>query len=296
MLDNTNAREDTDVDGQLNQAQGESSALLRLRAALPQLGPSEGRVVQAILENLTSIAETSTAELARLAKCSPATVIRACQNVGFRGYQHLRIELAKEPLEQSPTDRHVLEEVFREASEAIEVSQQLLSQEAFDRAVDALIDADRILISASGFSLPPTQDTVIRLIALGLTVLSPADVFTQQFAARQMGKGDVVLAVTYSGANTHTLRTAASAKHDGAKVIALTSFAQSPITKAADISLVTGPVGRSNDIDPHLSRVSHSLVLHSLYRGVLKKRRGAFNRFSEMGEVIADALSDDLDT
>ncbi|WP_293696693.1 MurR/RpiR family transcriptional regulator [uncultured Agrococcus sp.] len=283
------------MDGKLNQPQEESSALVRLRAALPQLGPSEGRVVQAILDNLTTIAETSTAELARLAKCSPATVIRACQNVGFRGYQHLRIELAKGPLESGPSGGHVLDEVYREASEAIEVSQQLLSQESFDRAVDALIAADRILVSASGFSLPPTQDTVIRLIALGLTVLSPADVFTQQFAARQMRKGDVVLAVSYSGANTHTVRTAASAKQDGATVIALTSFAQSPITKAADISLVTGPVGRSNDIDPHLSRVSHSLVLYALYRGVLRKRRGSLDRFSEMGEVIADALSDDLD-
>src|SRR5690606_7157110 len=167
----------------------------------------------------------------------------------------LRIELAKGSLESSPDEGHLLDTVFREASEAIQVSQQLLVHSEFDRAVDAMLNAKRILVVASGFSLPPTQDTVIRFITLGLTVLAPVDIFAQQFSARQLGPDDVVLAVSYSGANVHTLRTAASAKENGgAKVIALTSFAQSPITKIADISLVTGPVGRSNDIDTHLSR------------------------------------------
>ncbi|MGB3414517.1 MAG: MurR/RpiR family transcriptional regulator [Microbacteriaceae bacterium] len=273
----------------------DNSTLMRLRTALPQLGPGERRVIQAILDDPAGIVETSTAELAKLAKCSPATVIRACQNIGFRGYQHLRIELAKGPLEQVSTDGHLLDIVFREASEAIHVSQQLLAHSEFDRAVDAMLNAKRILIAASGFSLPPTQDTAIRFITMGLTVLSPIDIFAQQFTARQLDADDVVLAVSYSGANVHTLRTAASAKENGgATVIALTSFAQSPITKVADISLVTGPVGRNNDIDTHLSRVSHSLVMYALYRGMLAKQNNGGNRFSEMQEVIADALSDDI--
>lgn len=272
-----------------------NSTLIRLRAALPQLGPSERRVIQAIIDDPAGIVETSTSDLASLASCSPATVIRACQNVGFRGYQHLRIELAKGPLDQISDEGHVLDEIFREAADALSASQQLLSPEDFDAAVETLLDADRILVAASGFSLPPTQDAAIRFTTMGLTVMAPIDIFAQQFAAKQLTSRDVVLAVSYSGANVHTLRTASSAKENGgAKVLAITSFAQSPVTKIADVSLITGPVGRNNDIDPHLSRISHSLLLYALYRGMLLKQLDSPERMTEMREVIADALSDEL--
>lgn len=276
-------------------SQESNSTLIRLRTALPHLGPSERRVIQAIIDDPNAIVETSTSELAAIANCSPATVIRACQNVGFRGFQHLRIDLAKGPLEQLVEDDFVLDQVFREAAESLSVSQQLLSPESFEAAIDALLKSDRILVAASGFSLPPTQDAAIRFTTMGLTVMAPIDIFAQQFAAKQLTDRDVVLAVSYSGANTHTLRIAQSAKENGnAIVIAITSFAQSPITKVADISLVTGPVGRSNDIDPHLSRISHSLLLYALYRGMLKKQSDTSGRLTEMREVIADALSDDM--
>ena len=53
---------------------------------LPILGPSEQRVIQALIGGTEPSVDLSTAELAG-AGTSPATVIRACQNVGFCGYQ-----------------------------------------------------------------------------------------------------------------------------------------------------------------------------------------------------------------
>ena len=73
----------------------DGSVLLRVRAALPLLGPSERRVAQVILDRPGAVTEWSTAELATEAGTSTATVVRACQNLGFRGFQHLRLEVAR---------------------------------------------------------------------------------------------------------------------------------------------------------------------------------------------------------
>ncbi len=67
----------------------------RVRAAASALGPSEGRVAAVIMDRPDDVVDWSAAELAAAAGTSTATVIRACQSLGFRGFQHLRLELAR---------------------------------------------------------------------------------------------------------------------------------------------------------------------------------------------------------
>ncbi|EPR76812.1 transcriptional regulator, RpiR family [Leifsonia rubra CMS 76R] len=272
---------------------GASTPLLtRLRSALPMLGPSEGRVVKALIDAPDSSVEWSTAELAAVAHTSPATVIRACQNLGFRGYQHLRLELARTPARPSVESRHMVSTIFAEAADAISVSQESLSTADFDRAATALSQAGRVLMVGTGFSSPPIQDAALRFLTAGRPVDAPLDVQAQQFAARLLKEGDVCLAVSYSGANANTLKACSAAKDGGgATVIAITSFARSPLTRLADVSLVTGPVTRNHDVDPHLSRISHGLVLHALQRAVFAQP-GAESLMTSMRDVVADSLTD----
>jgi len=146
----------------------------------------------------------------------------------------------------------------------------------------------------TGFSSPPIQDAALRFLTAGRPVEAPFDVQAQQFAARLLTDRDVCLAVSYSGANANTLKACSSAKEGGgATVIAITSFARSPLTRLADISLVTGPVTHNHDVDPYLSRVSHGLVLHALQRAVLAQPEGE-SLVASMRDVVADALTDGL--
>lgn len=277
---------------------GESSqnnpVLSRLRVSLAQLGPGERRVIQAILDNPAGIADMSTSDLAAVANCSSATVIRACQNVGFRGYQHLRLELAKGPLTLDSHEGSILDIVFKEAAESVAVGRGLIPPELFEETVDALLSAHRIMVLAAGFSMPPAQDAALRMTTLGATVMIPSDIFAQQFVAHQLTEDDVCLVVSYSGANKYILQTVNAAREIGrAKIISISSFTQSPLVKLSDIALVTGPVSQSNDIDPQFSRISHSLVLYALYRGMLHKKTQN-EQLLGMQDVVFDALSEDI--
>ena len=271
----------------------DGTVLLRVRAALPLLGPSERRVAQVILDRPEAVTEWSTAELATTAGTSTATVVRACQNLGFRGFQHLRLEVARAaPSEGAPAlDAHPLARIFADAADAISLSRASVDLAGIDAAVEVLAVARRLVLVGTGFSAPPLQDAAMRFATLGRPVEAPSDVLGQQFAARSLTGADACLTVSYSGANAHTLRACRAAKEGGATLIAVTSFARSPLTQLADISLVTGPVTRTHDVDPFLSRLSHLLVLHTLHTA-LQARPGS-TATAPMREVVAEALIDE---
>ena len=264
--------------------------LARLRAALPLLGPSERRVAGVILAHSNAVVDWSTSELAAAAETSTATVVRACQTLGFRGFQHLRLEIARAVTSATPApDTDHLSRIFSAAADSIRVGRDSVDLASLDTAVAAITDARRLVLVGSGFSAPPLQDAAMRFATVGRAAEAPSDVLGQQFAAASLTPVDVCLAVSYSGANVHTLQACTAAAHGGATVIAVTSFMRSPLTRLADIALVTGPVTQAHDVDPFLSRLSHLLVLHAIHSALAEASDSGTD---QMRGVVADALAD----
>ncbi|KAF0964355.1 MurR/RpiR family transcriptional regulator [Rhodococcus sp. T7] len=133
-----------------------SATPARLRTGLATLGPGEQRVARAVFAEPAAVVELSTAELAAASGTSPATVVRACQRLGFRGFQHLRLELTR--VTSIPA--------------------------GFAAVVDLIARARRILLVGNGFSSPSIQDSPLRFTAAGRSVEAPLDFLGQQFSAR----------------------------------------------------------------------------------------------------------------
>ena len=270
----------------------ELSVLARVRAASAALGPSERKVAQMVLARPDEIVEWSTAELADAAGTSTATVIRACQSLGFRGFQHLRLDLARSaPL--APREQGAVREAstFDDAIDAVRLAQESVDPERIVAAVAALRGALRVVLVGSGFSGPPLQDFAMRLSTLGHSVEAPVDALAQQFAVRSLSIGDVCLTLSYSGANVQSLRAAEAASAQGATVVLVTSYARSPLGRVADVVVTTGPAGTAHDIDPFLARLGHTIVLHAFHSALSELIGG--DEVVGMRHVVADALSED---
>ncbi|GEK80284.1 MurR/RpiR family transcriptional regulator [Agrococcus baldri] len=265
------------------------SIMARLRAAAGALGPSERRVADVVLAAPGAVVEWSTSELAEAAGTAPATVIRACQSLGFRGFQHLRLELARALPVGDPEESATLQP-FADAIDALRHSADAVDAAAIEAAVEAMVRADRVVLVGNGFSGPPLQDAALRLSTLGRRVEAPIDVLGQQFACQSVRPGDVTLALSYSGANAHTLAACRAAHAAGATLVAVTTFAQSPIARLADIVVVTGQANRAHDVDPFLTRLGHLVALHAIHAGLA--RRSPLT-VPGMRDVVADALADD---
>ncbi|MEV8339626.1 MurR/RpiR family transcriptional regulator [Leucobacter sp. NPDC077196] len=270
-----------------------SSALALIRAFAATLGQSEGAVARVILDRPADVPQWSTQELATAAGTSTATVIRACQRLGFRGFQHLRLELARE-LPAPSSDEHApgdsIDRMFESARAALRVGQRSIDRTALTDAAALLARASRVVCAANGFSAPPLQDAAMRLTTVGRPVEAPLDILAQQFAAHSLNEGDVCLALSHSGANAHTLATVRAARKRGARIITLCSYERAPLVELSDVALSTGAVGTHHAVDPFFSRLGHSVLLQTLIAEVagLRSTADAF----DMREVVADALAD----
>ncbi|MBC9953419.1 MurR/RpiR family transcriptional regulator [Leucobacter sp. cx-42] len=271
--------------------------LALIRALKPSLGPSESAVAGVILDRCAEIPDWSTQELAAAAGTSAATVVRACQRLGFRGYQHLRLELAREgaPLQSAGTSASfdAVTQSFTGAQEALRLSAAAIDRSTVLRAAQTLLSANRIMFTANGFSAPPLQDAAMRFATVGRPVESPLDILAQQFTAHTLGPDDVCLALTHSGANAHTLATVRAAQQAGATVIVVCSYSHAPIPELADTVIATGSRSAQQAVDPFFSRVNHSVALHALLTAYTDLAGGG--DAAGMFDVVATALSDSAD-
>jgi len=254
---------------------------VRIAALAPSLQPSERRIADAIAADLSAAVECTAQQLADLVGVGRASVIRTAQTLGYDGYPQLRVALARElafgqdvPLEAGDG---TLVGALRAGVDAFGRNlpriTAALTEEAVADFVTALDEADRVLIAATGLSAPLGLDAAMRLGAAGRPAEYIPDTLAQQIAARQLTSGSVCLAVSGSGSNRPTLSVAAAARDAGARVLALTSFANAPLVQLADTALVVPPVTDSfRDELLHTSRAALVLVTEQLVELLIDRR------------------------
>jgi DNA-binding MurR/RpiR family transcriptional regulator len=220
--------------------------------ALPSLLPSEQRVAQLCVEAPEDVIDMSGADVAARTETSPATVSRACQAMGFRGFQHLRFLLVRDLGAQTAQQtaplrgtRGRLQAVAERAADALRGSLDGVDPDAFDRAADVIAGARRLLISSTGASAPSAQAVALRFTVRGRPCEAPMDGVIQQLTASVLEPGDVCLAVSESGSNVVTVGAAMSAREAGATVVGVTSFARAPLAEHSDLLLIGGARAQS---------------------------------------------------
>ncbi len=223
--------------------------LTLIRSILPSLIPSEQRVAAEFAAHPEEVAMLSVADVAARTGVSTATVIRACQNLGFKGFQHLRLLLmrdigsTRQPRSASLDAAESAEWVpalFGLAAREIPASLGALDYAEFDRAARAIAAARRVLVVGNGGSGPAAQAFALRLLTSGRSCEAPLDAVTQQLTARLLEAGDVLVAVSDSGENGVTMRAVEAAHSTPATIVGVTGYARSRLSELSDPTLVGG--------------------------------------------------------
>jgi len=273
---------------------------VRIATLGPSLQPSERRVADAIAADLAGSVECTAQQLADLVGVGRASVIRMAQTLGYEGYPQLRVALAREPVAapgQQPragdgTSLGALRAGIDTFGRSLPRITAALTEEAVVDFVTALDEADRVVIASNGLSAPLGLDAAMRLGAAGRPAEYLPDTLSQQIAARQLTAGSVCLAFSGSGANRLTLEVASAARDAGARVLALTSFANAPLVTLATTALIIPPIIESfRDELLHTSRAALALVSEQLVE-LLLERRG--ERAAESRAAVLAVLGQSL--
>jgi DNA-binding MurR/RpiR family transcriptional regulator len=266
-----------------------------IRSLLPSLVPSERRVAQECIDFPGEVALLSVADLAARTGTSATTVIRTCQNLGFKGFQHLRLLLLRdagsaghpEPMAATDGDsRHRVELLFDEAARQLRDALGALDYERFDAAAAAIAGARRVLIVGNGGSGPAAQMFALRLTTTGRFCEAPYDAVTQQLTARLLTPDDVCVAISDSGMNGITLGPVEAAHAAGATIIGVTSYARSRLNDLATMTLIAGASFHSWGDGAVTGNITQMLLLSALQDAVTAVTGGA----SGPGDVVMDEV------
>lgn len=269
-----------------------------IESLIPSLVPSEQRVARAFVDPGIDVSLMSAADVAALASTSAATVIRTCQSLGFKGFQHLRLLLlrdrtmgpSQQRLEVSSGEgatRGWLPSLFRMAGESLSNVLGPLDFDELERAVSAIANGGRLLIVGNGGSAPIAQMSSLEFVGIGRANEAPVDAVHQQLTARSLGAGDVCLCISGSGANSVTLRAAEAASRTEATVIGLSGFQRSRLDEYTDLSLVcTSPASAwANGLIA--GNVAHFLFVGALAIAVAAAKGRPEVNFAVMDEIAA---------
>lgn len=278
------------------------AVLAQIQSAMPSLVPSARRAMEVIIAEPEAVTRYSAADLADRADTAASTVVRACQQAGFTGFQDLKLALVRDlalrgseqlgfahELDTDSPPVEVLNTILTASSRALADATSTVDPVAFAGALDALHTRRKVLFVGNGQSSSPVRDASYRMRMLGLSTAAPQDAITQHIAARQMGDEGVCLAMSHSGATRETLQAAETAKAYGAYVIAVTSFRRSPLADIADASLVAGSPRQGFRLEDTASRLAHLAITDALFVGLaLRDPDGSSEYLNAIGEIYAE--------
>ncbi|MYV44308.1 MurR/RpiR family transcriptional regulator [Streptomyces sp. SID2888] len=268
----------------------------RIRVRLPELPDTEARVARVALEQGPALVHLSVSDVAALAGTAPSTVVRACQRLGFRGFQELKIEAARGALAPTPPAAYsddpaarALADTVRASRDALDGLAATLDPAVVAAAAAALDSAPRVVVAAAGLSVAVAYDVAYRLRALGCLVDAPADALTAQLAAAQLPPDGVCFAISHTGATRSTVDTARRARAAGAAVVALTSYARSPLSEAGTHVLVAGGQDLVFGLETSASRIAHLAAVDTLTHTLMALRPEQARRHLHLSaDVTAD--------
>jgi DNA-binding MurR/RpiR family transcriptional regulator len=249
------------------------NSLTRIRTKLPALAAAEARVANWVMQQPEKIMSLSMAQVAQACGVSDTTVLRFCRNTGFQGYTDLKLSIARDLT--SPTQvihddiagddppAVIARKVFMSNIQAMYDTLEVLDEQALVKTITLLQNARQILIVGVGTSIPIVLGMYSMLMRLGLNCKAQTDSYLQLMEVALLGPEDVVVGISQSGSSKDPVYTLQQAKANGAATICITGNAQSPITKYADVTLLS--VAREARIEAIASRLAQMSIADALY-------------------------------
>jgi len=226
-----------------------NAILSHIRELQPDLPPKARQIAELIIGQAESFVHMSITEVAETCGVSEGTIVSFCRRVGVRGFQELKILLARdliEPVRFIQEDLHrgddpatVTDHIFAAHAASLRETRRLLSMESLAKAAGLLREARRIEIYGIGSSAPIAQDLSYRLLQLGLASSAVVDSHVQAVSAGMTGPTVATVTVSHSGSTVETVLATQLAREAGARTIGITRLGKSPLAAHCDVLLYT---------------------------------------------------------
>ena len=204
---------------------------------------SEKKLYDYLQDHINEIIYMSVTELAERINVGESTVLRFCRKVGYKGYQDFKLTVAqyvgtnqeKEISYEKSLNKIVADSLIG----AITKASKLTDETRLYQAIEMINSANRVLFYGVGSSGVAAIEAKHRFMRLGRKYDAFTDSHFMMMISSTLEPGDLVVAFTLSGGTKDTVDACRIAKEHGSGIIAVTSYLKSPITKYADLTILT---------------------------------------------------------
>jgi DNA-binding MurR/RpiR family transcriptional regulator len=273
-----------------------SSPVAALREALPGLRGAARRLADHLLEHPAAASRASVTEVAKACGVAPSTLSRLAARLGYDGFPDLRAALATEHgralqggwerdigTELNPDDppQRLLDVLAAQQHRAAQASLASLDAETADTIASLIAGAPRVLLHGGWADAVALEELRLRLLRLGIAVWLHADLTAARVAAGTLGRDDLLLVLSRSGADPDSAELIDRAAAGGAHTALVTGEPGGPLAARAEHTLATG-VRSTTWTSVFAGRASDTLACSLLWLLVAQRTPDSLGRVHDL--------------
>lgn len=252
----------------------EVKASIRLEQAKQNFTRSELKIYDYIDKNPEQVLYHSLTELAEACSVGEATVLRLFRKIGYKGFQSFKFSLAKEVDDFGEEDSNsYISRVKNSMLRTLENSSAVIDEEQLERAVDMIDSAGDTVVFGVGSSSIAGLDMQNRLLRIGKNIEVIADPHSQVMRTASMDEDTVVVAISITGSTRDTVDSVKAAKDKGARIISITNYTRSPLTRFSECVLLSSAKESPLDSGSLVSKVAQLFVIDLICTGLSIRNR-----------------------
>lgn len=242
----------------------------------------EKLIAEYFLSNEESVINMSAKEIGELTSTSAATVVRFSKKLGFSSLNEMKLGLTISSNEQEKSasfkyldkelkTRDVIYGVKDSIDSVMEKTVKLVNEKDLEKATELLLNAKNIYIYSVGVSGLVGLDFYYKLSRINKRCIVHSDTHLQITSSVLMEKGDVAVAISYSGSTNEVIKCVENANKNNIPVISITKASiNNELEKLSDITLKVPFVEKSLREGAMSSRISQLAIIDMLFIGMAK--------------------------
>lgn len=255
------------------------NCILKIKSNYKNFSNKEKLIADFVLESPHEVIHSTISQLSEVLKVAKSTIFRFCQQIGFQGFQAMKISLAAEivspmrsiheNVSENDSTSTITKKSFNSKIKTIEDTLQLQDEETIKKVVRAILESRKIQFYGVGGSAVVAWDAYHKFVRSGLLVNVDLDAHMQLMSASQMGQNDLAILISHSGSTKDVLDLIPVLKENQTRIVAITNFAKSPLTEESELSLYTVAEETNLLSDTLSSRVAQLSIIDALYTNVM---------------------------
>lgn len=238
---------------------------------------SEKAIANYILKNTEEVLNLSTVELAKKTYTSPATIVRLCQKLNYKGYNDFKIDLsanlqyvlshqeninANFPFEKNTNISHIGNTLAKLYKESIDETFHILDQEQLRQSIILLDKAEVIDIYGVSGPLRMASDFQYKMFRIGKEVRIAPMINEQLFQAAMSNQQHCAILVSYSGETEEVINAAKILKLQKTPIIGITSVGDNQLSQYCQYIL---NVDSREQIYNKISTLGSTISIHFIF-------------------------------